>query len=244
MHKQRKPFTFKQFTIHQNGASLPVTTDACLFGALANFENPKHILDLGTGTGLLLHFMAQKYPKATLTGIDINSESLECASENLQHNNFTNSTTLIHGDFLSPHNPYPVTQFDAIISNPPFFENQLKSIDPIESKSKHFNTGEMQQFFDKIDQLLSPDGSAFVLLPPRVNISEFTNLHPRRAVLIYARLNKSAHLQVIELIRHKEPLDFENLFIRETNGQYTERFCQIMSPFYLDQALNVNQSPL
>lgn len=242
MSKQRKPFTFKQFTIHQNGASLPVTTDACLFGALADFENPKHILDLGTGTGLLLHFMAQKYPKATLTGIDINPESLECARENLQHNNFMNRTTLIHSDFLNPQNPYPVSQFDSIISNPPFFENQLKSIDPIESKSKHFNIGEMQQFFDKIDQLLSPDGSAFVLLPLRVNISEFTNLNPRRTVLIYAGRNKSAHLQVIELVRRKEPLDFENLFIRETDGQYTERFCQIMSPFYLDQALNVNQS--
>lgn len=238
MKSQRKPFAFKKFTIHQVGASLPVTTDACLFGALAEFENPQHILDLGTGTGLLLHFMAQKYPSATLTGIDINPDSIKIASENLEFNNLSQNSTLINGDFLNPNNAYPVTQFDAIISNPPFFENQLKSTNLAVSKSRHFDIGEMQQLFQKIEQLLTPDGTVYVLLPSQINISKLTTkLQLRRAVLIYARLDKSAHLQILGLKRQKEPLDFETLFIRETNGQYTERFRQIMSPFYLEQAL-------
>lgn len=242
MKSQRKPFAFKQFTIHQNGASLPVTTDACLFGALAEFDDPKHILDLGTGTGLLLHFMTQKYPKATLTGIDINAESLECARENFQINNLEKITTLIHGDFLKPNNPYPVSQFDAIITNPPFFENQLKSNDAVKSKSRHFNTGEMQLFFHQIDRLLTPNGSVYVVLPPQIDIRKLTTkLHVRRAAIIYAQINKSAHLQVLELIRQPADLIFENLFIRQPDGKFTERFCQIMSPFYLDQALLSNQ---
>ena len=38
---------------------------------LAPIESPKRILDLGTGTGLWVMEMAEKFPKATVTGNDL-----------------------------------------------------------------------------------------------------------------------------------------------------------------------------
>jgi tRNA1Val (adenine37-N6)-methyltransferase len=243
MNKPRKPFAFKQFTIHQNGAALPVTTDACLFGALAEFDQPLNILDLGTGTGLLLHMMAQKYPNASLSGIDIHHESLECAKINIQQNNLIHKTNLIKGNFLDPNIIYPISRFDAIISNPPFFENQLKSSNAAKSKSRHFENGEMQQFFNQIDQLLTPNGTAYILLPANNETVEFTpNLLPQKIIFIHNQFNKSAHLKVIELTRKKHLANIEHFFIRNPNNLYSDHFHQIMSPFYLEQALTLNQS--
>lgn len=243
MNKPRKPFAFKKFTINQNGAALPVTTDACVFGALVEFNQPKNILDLGTGTGLLLHFMAQKYPNATLTGIDIHPESLECAKTNTKQNNLTNNINLIEGDFLDPNTSYPTTNFDAIISNPPFFENQLKSTEPTKSKSRHFENGQMNQFFNKIDELLSPDGTAFILLPASQDVLNFNpNLYLKNTIYIHTQPSKPPHLKVVELTKQIQSPQFENFYLRNQNNQYTEEFCRIMSPFYLEQALTVNQT--
>ena len=65
----RKPFEFKNFIIHQESVSLPVNTDSVLFGALTNFNKPTNIYDMGTGTGLLMFMMSQKYPNSNITSV-------------------------------------------------------------------------------------------------------------------------------------------------------------------------------
>jgi tRNA1Val (adenine37-N6)-methyltransferase len=243
MNKPRKPFSFKQFTIHQNGAALPVTTDACIFGALVEFQQPTNILDLGTGTGLLLHMMAQKYPNATLTGIDIHRESLECAQFNIHQNQLPNKIHLLEGDFLNNQTVYPTPQYDSIISNPPFFENQLKSVDPTKSKSRHFENGEMNQFFKQLNHLLTPNGIAFLLLPINQEVSSTTsNLYIKKTIFIHTQIGKTPHLKVVELTKQFQEEIKENFYVRNSNKLYTEQFCRIMSPFYLEQAFTVNQT--
>lgn len=246
MNKERKPFNFKNFTINQEGASLPVTTDACLFGALAEFEHPQKILDLGTGTGLLLHFMAQKYPEATLWGIDFHNESVSCARKNFHQNEksleLTNRYHLLEGDFFKPNSILDFSNFDAIISNPPFFENQLKSKNLVKSKARHFENGEMRKFFILVNKLLSDDGTAIILLPTEqiIDLSNL-NLFNIKTIFIHSNPSKKAHLQILFLRKTEFPKIEETMVIRDLSNQYTEQFCKKMSPFYLEQAFSSNQ---
>jgi methylase of polypeptide subunit release factors len=41
-------------------------------------SNPKHILDVGTGTGIWAIDMASKYPTAQVLGIDLRSVDMIC----------------------------------------------------------------------------------------------------------------------------------------------------------------------
>ena len=56
---------------------MKVGTDGCLLGAWAH--GGSHVLDVGTGTGLVALMMAQRFPEATVTGIDIDADAVSQA---------------------------------------------------------------------------------------------------------------------------------------------------------------------
>ena len=76
-------FRFKQFIVQQQHCAMKVGTDGCMLGAWAH--GGARILDVGTGTGLLALMMAQRFPLASIYGVDIDADgccsgSAECGS--------------------------------------------------------------------------------------------------------------------------------------------------------------------
>jgi tRNA1Val (adenine37-N6)-methyltransferase len=242
MNKPRKPFAFKQFTIHQNGAALPVTTDACLFGALAEFDQPLSILDLGTGTGLLLHMMAQKYPDSTLYGIDNHLESLNCAKLNVEFNDkslcLKDRVHLHNGDFFDHNHIIFKQKFDAIISNPPFFENQLMSKNELKIQARHFQNGSFRKYMNTISTLLNDNGVAWILLP---NINESLKQLMKEELLIVQEIIqihptpiKKHHLELIKLSKiPKSDSHTTKFYVRDEFGNHSNAFKMTLSSFYL-----------
>lgn len=142
---------------------MPVTTDACLFGALIQVEKKTlRILDIGTGTGLLALMMAQKNPDSRITAIELDSATAKCASANFKNSPWYDRLNAVAGDFclFSTDN-----KFDLIISNPPFFENQLLSADSRKRQARHLTTLDFDCLFQKSSELLNPDGKLWLLIP-------------------------------------------------------------------------------
>src|SRR5690349_10557815 len=122
-------FRFKQFTVYHQHNAMKVTTDACLFGAWVaeQMHNEKDkvqsLLDIGTGTGLLSLMIAQKN-EVNIDAIEIDKASAEEANENIQNAPWKEHITIQHQDILEYH---PGRLYDAIICNPPFYENEWTS---------------------------------------------------------------------------------------------------------------------
>lgn len=95
----RKPFAFKQFTVAQETVTLAVTTDACLFGASIELGSANTVLDLGTGTGLLLLMLAQRYPQIQGFGLELDAATAIQAAANAASSPFHERLHIAQGDW-------------------------------------------------------------------------------------------------------------------------------------------------
>ena len=107
---------------------MKVTTDSCVFGAWAAKqikqleEKPGKVLDIGCGTGLLSLMIAQ-INKTTIDAVEIEENAFQQANENISNSPWHDLIQTHHADIL---NFQPEVKYDCIITNPPFYENELK----------------------------------------------------------------------------------------------------------------------
>ena len=82
-------------------------------------EAPLHILDLGTGSGVISVSMAKEVPEALILATDISEEALVVARGNARNHGVLDRITFLQGDLFEPLMPKkPI--FHLILSNPPY----------------------------------------------------------------------------------------------------------------------------
>ncbi len=241
-HKKSKMgtsfFQFKQFTIHQNRCSMKVTTDSCLFGAWVaeriNNETPvKNILDIGSGTGLLSLILAQK-STAGIDGIELQQKDYLQSCENIIASRWHDRINMIHTDAIN----YQFTKkYDVIISNPPFYENDLKS----EAKGKniaHHDDGlTLENLVNIIVKNLSSEGKFYLLLPEKrkadlLETIGSSALFINHIVEVHQTEKHSAFRIIAEGSFTKANLPEAKITIKE-DGVYSSTFVRLLKDYYL-----------
>lgn len=159
----RDCFTFKQFVVHQDRCAMKVGTDGTLLGAWAETDHPEgRILDIGTGTGLMALMMAQRYPSAQVTAIDIDEGAVSQATDNVVNSPFADRIQVCLADVNTFE---PGEQYDAIVCNPPYFNNALVCPDDQRTKARHTLSLSYQQLMAAANRLLCKDGLFSIIIP-------------------------------------------------------------------------------
>ena len=156
---------------------MKVCTDACLFGGwVANdpvVVSAETILDIGTGTGLLSLMLAQansNHSNLKITAIEIESDAANEAANNFALSPWANCLKVIPSslqDYCLNINPSESTiqTFDCVITNPPFYEGDLKSPDEKKNLASHSAALPWSELIKHVSNLLKEGGSYFVLIP-------------------------------------------------------------------------------
>jgi len=97
---------------------MKVGTDGVLLACWVSCEKANTILDIGCGTGLIALMLAQRNSKSSVTGIEIDAIASQEAQENIGNSDWRERIKIEH---TSLQKFKPQTQFDIIVSNPPFF---------------------------------------------------------------------------------------------------------------------------
>ena len=156
-------FQFKHFTVHQQHCAMKVGTDGTLLGAWAlASEDPCRILDIGTGTGLIALMMAQRYPQAQVTALDIDEGAVRQAKENVSASPFADRIIVLKADVLTFEEE---EKYDSIVCNPPFFVDSLTCPDPQRTEARHTVSLGYRQLMEAAFRLLNDDGRFSVIIP-------------------------------------------------------------------------------
>lgn len=184
-------FQFKQFTINDDRCAMKVGTDGVLLGAWAEakeapnkakeehqsmqserqgvqsehttYEKRVRILDVGAGCGLISLMLAQRFPQAAITALELDIPAARQAVENVAESPFAQQVKVEQGDFLTFTSEL---SYDAIVSNPPFFEETLLPPDAVRASARHTAAGlTFESLVRHSSRLLKSGGSLQVIIP-------------------------------------------------------------------------------
>ena len=227
-------FHFKQFSVQQSRAAMKVGTDAMVLGALCHFpQPPATILDIGTGTGVLALMLAQRFQPAQVVAIELDPEACNDAQLNFNAAPFHTTFKLHHGSITNYSAP---TRFDAIISNPPFFDNSSKGQHAERNQARHTDTLTTEELLDAVARNLSEQGLFWVILPAdkRMSMEQLAaskDLFLKECITISGKPNKIVRIILCFGFHLATPQE-RQFTIRTEMGDYTEEYKKATLPFH------------
>ncbi|WP_025761275.1 tRNA1(Val) (adenine(37)-N6)-methyltransferase [Dyadobacter tibetensis] len=232
-------FQFKQFIIRQDRCAMKVCTDACIFGAWLSLGEAQNVLDIGSGTGLLTLMLAQRFPKAKVTGIELDAPAFEQSVQNVENSPYNKQIELLQGDIRQYE---PGKLYESIISNPPFYQASLRSPSAQKNAAHHAETLHFEDLLYAVARLLKPEGELHLLLPwdeshVFIKMAETKGFILKQSLTINNHIEKKPFRRIMCFQRATESdngLKESDLVIYSSHGQgYTSEFEALLGPFYL-----------
>jgi tRNA1Val (adenine37-N6)-methyltransferase len=219
---------------------MKVCTDACLFGAwvvelleMQHYTDQLQVLDIGTGTGLLSLITAQTID-CSIDAIEIDEMAAKQASDNFVANPFSSKIKIVETDIKT----WDLKNvYDCIISNPPFFENDLASPNAKKNLALHSSALTLKELIRIAEQKLKENG-IIVLLLPFHRKQEMIQLASENGLQLFANAdikqtpNHTYFRTFLAFTRNTKTLQSEEIIIQD-NRVYTDRFKILLKEYYL-----------
>lgn len=231
-------FAFRQFTVYHDKCAMKVGTDGVLLGACASVEGTRRILDVGTGTGLIALMLAQR-SEALIDAVEIDKDATQQAMQNVAASRWHKRIKIYHISFQE-YSKQTTSRYDLIISNPPYYHNDLKSPLLVRNKARHAVKISYSDLIEGAEKLLAAEGRLCVILPHDmsdafVNHAWFNGLYPLRILKIRSSASRMPSRVVLECSRHKNhrPDTSEITLMQDDLKSYTEEYKRLTSEYYL-----------
>lgn len=258
-------FTFRQFVVHDDRCAMKVGTDGVLLGAWArlaatneppqptgseshaapieNLRPTKRVLDVGTGCGLVALLLAQRFPEAHLVALEIDPQAADQAAENVARSPFAQQINVLCADFLDDNHCASLRDagtFDAIVSNPPFFEETLLAPDALRAQARHTATGlTFARLTMRAAHLLRPGGSLEVIVPKSAQDrfhaaaaeASFSLLHATDVQTVARKAPKRVLLRFVKSVNSHEVK--RDTLVLMSEGERSAQYAKLCRDFYL-----------
>ena len=230
-------FRFKQFTIHHDRTAMKVGTDGVLLGAIAGSGNPRNILEIGVGSGVVSMMLAQRFPMAKITGVEIDRDAWNQATENAQNSPWGQRIEFLNTSFQD-YGSNRSEKFDLIVSNPPYFTNHLKSKDSKRNMALHNDALPFTELVVGVQRFLNPESEFWVILPP----DQMTELQKKLSssglnIIFKANVKDTPSKNILRMIYgfsfFNQSVIEINLSIKEEDGKFSDDYSELLKEFLI-----------
>lgn len=230
-------FEFKQFTVYHDQCAMKVGTDGVLLGAWTKVDSASTALDIGTGTGLISLMLAQRNGDINIDAIDIDHDAIKQATENVNNSPF-NSQIHCYNLSLQDFAKLKSREYDLIVSNPPFFDQSLKSPKQNRTLARHTDSLFIEELIGLSSLLLNENGRFSLIYPYEnkdqiLSLAKRNNLHPSRITEVLPTPTSSPKRILIELSREEFPIETKQLVVELERHKYSPDFIELVKDYYL-----------
>jgi tRNA1(Val) A37 N6-methylase TrmN6 len=109
--------------LRQSAAGYRAGLDAALLAAACDAADGERVIEAGCGVGAALLAAATRRPSVRFVGLERDSAAAALARENVALNRLADRVTIVEGDVAAGFRALALPVFDAMMSNPPFFDD-------------------------------------------------------------------------------------------------------------------------
>jgi tRNA1Val (adenine37-N6)-methyltransferase len=231
-------FRFKQFSVDQTGCAMKINTDGVLLGALADFNQPSSVLDIGTGTGVIALMLAQRFPLAQIDAVEIDEGAAATAAGNFENSPFAERLALYASGFEEFFSVHPDNRYDLIVSNPPFYINSLLSPGSQKNLAKHAGDGFFEGIISAVSKHLTSNGTCWLILPVDTavlvkSLALSFGLYLQKIIEIRSFEHDEPHREILVFGLKILPMKKETLVIYDEPKVYTQQYQELLRNFLI-----------
>ncbi len=236
---QEKRFQFQQFSLAHHKSTMPIGTDAVLLGAWAAVHaDTQSVLDIGCGCGIIGLMVMQRAKNGKVTFLDMDQCSMQEAESNGNNSPWKEHLSYYCTTIQEFAKETP-QQFDLIVSNPPYFENSLKSPVATRTQSRHTDMLSFEELIISANSLLTKEGNFCVVLP-RLAMENFVaivkknGLFVNNKTFIFPTVQKEANRVLLRFSKEENECIETSLILRNEKREYTDEYKKLTYSYHIN----------
>lgn len=224
----RTPFLRGTIHVHQPKSGYRFNVDSVALAGFAWVRDGERVLDLGTGSGILLLLLGHHHHPGSLTGIELQEELASLAARNIEENGWGHRGRVVHGD-LRDQDSLEHGAFDLVVCNPPYQQagRGQTSATPQRALARQSFSAELSDVAAAAARALAP-GGRFCVVAPAARREDLlaalgdSGLRPSLLRLVQDSPGRPAHLLLLQACHHPvgDGLTLPPLVLKEESGAY------------------------
>ena len=224
------------FYVIQNQNKFCFGMDAVLLSGFAKIRKGDHVLDMGTGTGIIPILLKSKTKGEHFTGLEIQEECADMAARSVQYNGLESAVDIVCGDIKEAAGIFGAASFDVVTSNPPYMIGAHGLQNPYMAKAiaRHEVLCTLEDVVSQASKVLKDRGRFFMVHRPFRLAEIFSvltryKLEPKRMQLVYPYIDREPNMVLIEALKGgNSRITVEKpLIVYEKPGVYTKDILEI-----------------
>lgn len=222
----------KGLKIFQNEDWFCFGIDAVLLANYAkNIKKDSHVLDLGTGTGIIPILLCGKTDLKKVVGVEIQEEVFKMTQKSIEYNKLESCFEIICDNILNLENYYEKQSFDVVITNPPYKKIGTGITNDSKNKmiARHEVTATLEDFIRVATDMLKDKGEFYMVHHPErlVDICYYMRqykLEPKEIRFVCSKQGEAPKLLLVKGVKNAKSFlkVLPDLCIYDRDGGYNQ----------------------
>lgn len=218
---------------------MKISTDSMLLGSWTPLvNNPRTILDIGSGTGIIALMLAQRTEYSVIKAIEMDSDSFDECAENFASSPWQERLSCKNLTWQEFYKNNKWEKYDLMVSNPPFYSESL----PQNPTAKHLAKFSISLPFDQlikgVSELLSENGVFCVILPFKekmnfIELAKNADVFPFKSTDVKGNDKAPQKRSLLAFSRQRVSCESTELILEIDRNIYTKEYQELTKDFYL-----------